>query len=162
MRFYLRVDHQLRQFTLKLPAPDGDTDEERDLMIVTIFEQSKTSSRTPLPKGARRRIDPLLTSRTIPLNGKVLTQGSGLTRHTSVTSDAMSTKPRSLQIGSPDTEAAPELHTEPDSALGGRNCSPAPARENTRQMPLAAAGLPLRSPRPGAALHNLTDDRMSV
>ncbi|UXN76165.1 hypothetical protein N8D56_26235 (plasmid) [Devosia sp. A8/3-2] len=37
--FTLRVDHQLRQFTLKLPALDGDTDEERDMMIVIIFEQ---------------------------------------------------------------------------------------------------------------------------
>ena len=37
--FTLRSDHQLRQFTLKVPALAGDTDGERDLIIVIIFEQ---------------------------------------------------------------------------------------------------------------------------
>lgn len=37
----LRTDHQLRQFTLKVPALAGDTDGERDLLIVIIFEQTE-------------------------------------------------------------------------------------------------------------------------
>ncbi|MFK4808692.1 hypothetical protein N8A98_00445 (plasmid) [Devosia neptuniae] len=37
--FTLRTDHQLRQFTLKVPALAGDTDGERDLLIVVVFEQ---------------------------------------------------------------------------------------------------------------------------
>jgi hypothetical protein len=37
--FTLRCDHALRQFTLKLPADDGETDAERELLIIVIFEQ---------------------------------------------------------------------------------------------------------------------------
>lgn len=36
--FTPRADHELRQFTLKVPALVGDTDGERDLLIVIIFE----------------------------------------------------------------------------------------------------------------------------
>lgn len=37
--FTLRRDHTLRQFTLKLPADEGETDGERELLIVVVFEQ---------------------------------------------------------------------------------------------------------------------------
>ncbi len=37
--FSLRRDHQLRRFTLKLPALAGETQAERELLIVVIFEQ---------------------------------------------------------------------------------------------------------------------------
>ena len=37
--FVLRSDHKLRRFTLKVPALDGDTEGERNLIIVMIFEQ---------------------------------------------------------------------------------------------------------------------------
>lgn len=37
--FTLRRDHELRRFTLKLPAVAGETDGERGLLIVVIFEQ---------------------------------------------------------------------------------------------------------------------------
>lgn len=37
--FSLRTEHALRRFTLKIPAVEGDTDVERELMIVVIFEQ---------------------------------------------------------------------------------------------------------------------------
>ena len=37
--FALRRDHELRRFTLKIPALAGDTDDERALLIVVIFEQ---------------------------------------------------------------------------------------------------------------------------
>lgn len=37
--FTLRRDHELRRFTLKVPALAGDTDAERELLIVVIFEQ---------------------------------------------------------------------------------------------------------------------------
>ncbi len=38
-KFALRADQILRDFTLKLPAIDGDTDAERELMIIIVFEQ---------------------------------------------------------------------------------------------------------------------------
>jgi hypothetical protein len=37
--FTLRSDHLLRRFKLKVPAVDGDTDGERNLIIAIIFEQ---------------------------------------------------------------------------------------------------------------------------
>ena len=37
--FTLRSDHLLRRFKLKVPAVDGDTDGERNLIIVVVFEQ---------------------------------------------------------------------------------------------------------------------------
>lgn len=39
--FTLRADHQLRQFTLKIPALAGDTEgeRERELIITILFEQ---------------------------------------------------------------------------------------------------------------------------
>jgi hypothetical protein len=37
--FTLRRDHALRQFTLKLAADEGETDDERELLIIVIFEQ---------------------------------------------------------------------------------------------------------------------------
>ncbi|MGB3336676.1 MAG: hypothetical protein WBA73_05805 [Devosia sp.] len=37
--FTLRRDHELRRFTLKLPAVAGETDGERELLIIVIFEQ---------------------------------------------------------------------------------------------------------------------------
>lgn len=37
--FSLRRDHQLRSFTLKVPAVIGDTDAERKLLIVVIFDE---------------------------------------------------------------------------------------------------------------------------
>ena len=37
--FTLRRDHALRQFTLKVPAVIGETDAERELLIVVVFEQ---------------------------------------------------------------------------------------------------------------------------
>lgn len=35
----LRSDHLLRRFKLKVPALAGDTDRERNLIIVVVFEQ---------------------------------------------------------------------------------------------------------------------------
>jgi len=37
--FTLRRDHELHRFTLKVPAVIGETDAERELLIVVIFEQ---------------------------------------------------------------------------------------------------------------------------
>jgi hypothetical protein len=37
--FTLRRDHELRNFTLKLPALAGETDAEREILIAVIFEQ---------------------------------------------------------------------------------------------------------------------------
>lgn len=37
--FTLRSDHLLRRFKLKVPAVAGDTDGERNLIIVVVFEQ---------------------------------------------------------------------------------------------------------------------------
>jgi hypothetical protein len=37
--FTLRRDHELRRFTLKVPAVAGETDGERELLIIVIFEQ---------------------------------------------------------------------------------------------------------------------------
>lgn len=37
--FALRRDHALRQFKLKLPAVIGETDGERELLMVVVFEQ---------------------------------------------------------------------------------------------------------------------------
>jgi hypothetical protein len=37
--FTLRRDHALRQFTLKVPAVIGETDAERELLIIVVFEQ---------------------------------------------------------------------------------------------------------------------------
>lgn len=37
--FTLRRDHELRRFTLKVPAVIGETDADRQLLIVVIFEQ---------------------------------------------------------------------------------------------------------------------------
>ncbi|KQX35354.1 hypothetical protein ASD04_15050 [Devosia sp. Root436] len=37
--FTLRRDHELRRFTLKIPAVAGETDGERELLIIVIFEQ---------------------------------------------------------------------------------------------------------------------------
>lgn len=37
--FTLRSDHILRRFKLKVPAVAGDTDGERKLIVVMIFEQ---------------------------------------------------------------------------------------------------------------------------
>ena len=37
--FTLRSDHVLRRFKLKVPAVDGDTDSERNLIIAIIFDQ---------------------------------------------------------------------------------------------------------------------------
>lgn len=37
--FTLRSDHILRRFKLKVPAMDGDSDGERNLIIAVIFEQ---------------------------------------------------------------------------------------------------------------------------
>ena len=37
--FTLRRDHLLRRFKLRVPAVDGDTDGERNLIIAIIFEQ---------------------------------------------------------------------------------------------------------------------------
>lgn len=37
--FSLRRDHVLRRFTLRVPAMEYDTDAERELLIVVIFEQ---------------------------------------------------------------------------------------------------------------------------
>lgn len=37
--FALRVDHQLQQFTLKIPTMSRNMDAERELMTVIIFEQ---------------------------------------------------------------------------------------------------------------------------
>lgn len=37
--FTLRSDHLLRRFKLKVPAVTGDTDGERNLIIVVVFEQ---------------------------------------------------------------------------------------------------------------------------
>lgn len=37
--FTLRSDHMLCRFKLKVPAVDGDTDGERNLIIAIIFEQ---------------------------------------------------------------------------------------------------------------------------
>lgn len=37
--FTLRSDHILRRFKLKVPAVEGDTDGERNVIIAIIFEQ---------------------------------------------------------------------------------------------------------------------------
>ncbi len=37
--FTLRRDHALRQFTLELPTVIGETDAERELVIIIVFEQ---------------------------------------------------------------------------------------------------------------------------
>lgn len=37
--FTLRRDHELRRFTIKVPAMAGETDAERELLIAVIFEQ---------------------------------------------------------------------------------------------------------------------------
>ena len=37
--FCLRRDHQLHRFTLKVPAVAGETDAERELLIVAIFDE---------------------------------------------------------------------------------------------------------------------------
>lgn len=37
--FCLRRDHELRRFTLKVPAVAGETDGERELLIVVIFDE---------------------------------------------------------------------------------------------------------------------------
>ena len=37
--FSLRRDHQLRSFTVKVEADAGQTDEERELLIVVVFDE---------------------------------------------------------------------------------------------------------------------------
>lgn len=37
--FSLRRDHELRRFTIKVPAMAGETDAERELLIVVIFDE---------------------------------------------------------------------------------------------------------------------------
>jgi hypothetical protein len=37
--FTLRRDHTLRQFTLKVPEVIGETDGEREVLIIVVFEQ---------------------------------------------------------------------------------------------------------------------------
>jgi hypothetical protein len=37
--FTLRRDHTLRQFTLRVPAVIGETDGEREVLIIVVFEQ---------------------------------------------------------------------------------------------------------------------------
>ncbi|HTN63377.1 MAG TPA: hypothetical protein VL147_17795 [Devosia sp.] len=37
--FTLRRDHELRTFTLKMPAAIGETDAERKMLIAVIFEE---------------------------------------------------------------------------------------------------------------------------